>query len=73
MHSAVGIAKYYTVDPPNTATLGETAVKGVIYSQEKTLYSRLENQQRYWGEAVNGGPGVVLGDRGRGQLYKYCT
>ena len=27
----------------------KTAVKGVIYHQEKT-YSGLENQRRYWGE-----------------------
>ena len=32
-------------------------------NQEKT-YSGLENQQRYWGEAVNGG--AVLGG---GRLY----
>ena len=38
----------------------KTAVKGVIYNQEKT-YSGLENQLPYWGEAVNGG--AVLGGR----------
>ena len=41
----------------------KTAVKGVIYNQEKT-YLGLENQRRYWGEAVNGG--AVLGEGSKG-------
>ena len=47
-----------TVDPPipplsGLAKSGCMGIgKGVIYNQEKT-YSGLENQRRFWGEAVN--------------------
>ena len=55
----------YTVEPPNTAALGtgkkrqfwKTAVKGVIYNQEKTYLGR------YWG---GGGGGQQRGGIGWG-------
>ena len=64
-NGSIGKRQYWKTAVLENGSIGKwrywkTAVKGVIlYNQEKNIYSGLENQRWYWGEAANGG--AVLG------------